>query len=395
MNIPQTEQFPEDPDHLPPARRRRARRLLAPMDVDEKAGFIGKLAHRTSPSFDFYLFSLISGSSLSLSILVDEPALFILGAILAPFMAPYLGVSFAAIMGSMSFFLRSLAGFLIGSFLVFLTGLVAGYATEFSSTTTYTYAHLHAQLSWPNLILLAVGVIVTTGAIVRFSRTANVASVALAYALYIPISIAGFGLTSNVPDLWPDGLVVYSAYLAWGALLGVLTMILLGFRPLSLFGYTLGGVFLVVGILLALGISSAGVVIGARVGLPTPIPSATPTITATLTPTLTPIPPTPTNTLTQTPVPPTQTPTPTITPTPTATPMFAIVDAGDSGGAYVRDEPAGAIVTILANGTIIQLLPEVAEVEGTAWQKVITPEGMQGWMVQELLVTATPISSPG
>lgn len=395
MELPRTEQFPEDPDHLPPARRRRAKRSLAPMDADEKASFIGKLVHRTSPSFDFYLFSLISGSILSLGILIDEPALFILGAILAPFMAPYLGISFAAVMGSMSFFLRSLAGFLIGSTLVFLTGLVAGYATEFSSTTRYAFAHLHAQLSWPNLVLLAVGVIVTTGAVVRFSRTANVASVALAYALYIPISIAGFGLTSNIPDLWPDGLVVYSAYLAWGALLGVLTMVLLGFRPLSLFGYTLGGVLLVVGILIVIGISSAGVVIGARVGLPTPIPSATPTVTATFTQTLTPLPPTPTSTLTPSPVPPTKTPTPTITLTPTPTPVYATVEAGDSGGAFLREEPAGAIITILANGTIVQLLPEVIDVEGTAWQRIITPDGIEGWMVQELLVTTAPTATPG
>jgi len=395
MDLPRTEQFPEDPDHLPPARRRRARRLLAPMNADEKAGFIGMLVHRTSPSFDFYLFSFISGCILSLGILVDEPAILILGAIIAPFMAPYLGISFAAVMGSMSFFLRSLVGFLIGSTLVFLTGLVAGYAADFSSTTAYAYAYLHAQLSWPNLILLAVGVIVTTGAVVRFSRTANVASVAIAYALYIPISIAGFGLSSKVPDLWPDGLVVYSAYLAWGALLGVVIMFLLGFRPLSLFGYTLGGVLLVVGILCVIGISSAGVVIGARVGLPTPIPSATPTVTATFTQTLTPVPPTPTSTITPSPVPPTKTPTPTITPTPSPTPIFAIVEAGDSGGAFVRDEPAGAILTILANGTIVQLLPDVVDVGGTAWQQVITPDGIEGWMVQELLVTATPTSSPG
>jgi hypothetical protein len=37
MTLPNSEQFPDDPDSLPPARRRRARRLLAPLNADERA----------------------------------------------------------------------------------------------------------------------------------------------------------------------------------------------------------------------------------------------------------------------------------------------------------------------------------------------------------------------
>ncbi len=127
MNLPPTELIPDDPDHLPPARRRRARRLLAPLNADERADFIGDIAHRASPSFDFFLFSFLAGIVISAGLLLDEPALAILGALVAPVMAPVVGLSLGAVSGSLRFFLRSLAGLLVGCILVFLTGMVSGY----------------------------------------------------------------------------------------------------------------------------------------------------------------------------------------------------------------------------------------------------------------------------
>ena len=57
MSIPKTDQFPEDPEDLTPARKRRAERGLIPEDLVEIADDIEELAQKTSPSFDFYLFS--------------------------------------------------------------------------------------------------------------------------------------------------------------------------------------------------------------------------------------------------------------------------------------------------------------------------------------------------
>ncbi len=62
MNRYNSKRFPNDPDRLPPARRRRARRLLTPLDADERAAFLDEIAHRTYPSFDFFLFSLLAGA---------------------------------------------------------------------------------------------------------------------------------------------------------------------------------------------------------------------------------------------------------------------------------------------------------------------------------------------
>ena len=393
MNIPNTEQYPDDPDKLPPARRRRASRLLAPLNADERADFLSSIAQRVSPSLDFFLFSLLAGSVLSFGLLIDSPAILVLGALIAPLMTPFVGIALGTVIGSAQLFLRSLVALAVGSFFVFLTGLVFGYLSQTWSPSSYSLAHYHVQLSWPNIVLIATGAVLTSAAMVRYVHSTAIPSVALAYSLYIPIACSGFGITSGVPDLWPDGLVIYSIYLAWGALLGALTLAVLGFRPLTLFGYTLGGVILLVGVILLIGLGGAGAVIGAQVGLPTPTPSITPSPlppTATYTPTLTPIPPTATYTPTSTPPPPTDTPTPTLSPTPSPTPVYAIVEAEVGGGAFVRDEPAGEIIDLLANGTIVQVLAGREQIDGEVWIQILTPGGSEGWILEILLVSVTP-----
>ena len=292
MNLPITEHIPDDPDRLPPARRRRARRLLAPLDADERAAFVDEIAHRASPTFDFFLFSLLAGVVISAGLMLDQPAILLLGSLVAPLMAPVVGLSLATVVGSIRFFLRSLVGFLIGSALVFLAGLLAGYLTRYWSPPTLIQAHSHAQLSWANFLVLAIGAVFTSAAMLHDGQRSAVASVALAYTLYIPIAIAGFGLSSTTPNLWPDGLVVYSIHLAWAALLGAITLVIFGYRPLTLFGYTFGGALTLLGIILLIGLGGTGAVVGGQMALPTPIPSATSTITLTPTLTLTPVPPT-------------------------------------------------------------------------------------------------------
>ncbi len=387
MNLPHTEREPDNPDNLPPARRRRAHRLLAPLDADERAVFLDDLAHRTSSSFDFFLFSLLAAAVLSVGVLLDAPALLVLGAILAPLMAPFIGIALGTVTGTARFFFRSLFGLLIASVVVFLIGALAGVAALPWMPLTLSQAHLHAQLSWPNFLVLAIGAIWSAAAIVHEDHNPSIPSVALAYELYIPLVIAGFGITSGVPHLFPDGLVIFVINLAWGALLSAITLAVMGFRPLTLFGYTLGAAVTLMGVILLIGLSGASAVLGAQVALPTSTPTPTFTITPTPTLTSTPVPPTATLTPTVTPSP---TKPPTITPSPTATPILALIQARLGGGALIRSEPNGKIIGSLINNTLMKILPDSVESNGTIWVHVVAPDGTEGWMDQRVLVTATP-----
>lgn len=399
MNLPQTEQTPDDPERLPPARRRRARRLLAPLNADERAAFLDHLAHRASPSFDFFLLSIIAGLVFSVGLLIDSPAVLVLGAILAPLMSPAVGISLATIIGSYRYFFRSLFGLLLGGSLVFLAGWLVGMAAKawYMPEVNFVMAHLHAQLSWPDFIVLAIAAVLTSAAMTHSDDiriplgsslrggvipSAALPSIALAYELLLPLAAAGFGLGSGIPDLFPDGLLVFALHLTWAAFLGAITLAIIGFRPLTLFGYTLSGVVTLLAAILMTGVIGASTVSVTKMALPTPIPSATPTVTMTPTSTATPVPPT--ATLTPTPTP-TLTLTPTATLTPTPTPVYAIIQAGDAGGAFVRDAPAGNPISLLNNGTRVQVLPERVEADGEIWINVITPDGQQGWVLETLL----------
>ena len=390
MNQYNSKATPDDPDRLPPARRRRARRLLAPVEADERAAFLATVAHRASPSFDFFLFSLLAGAVIAGGFLLDAPAILVLGALISPLMTPAVGVALGTVIGSGRFFFRSLVGLMIGGLLVFLVGWLAGYAVRIWLPLPLTLAHYHAQLSWFNFLVLALGAGLTAAGMARSAHSAVLPSVALAYCLYLPLSTAGIGLGSGELFLWPDGVVVFALHLAWAALFGAFTLAIIGFRPLTLFGYTLGGVVVLVGVVLLIGIGGVGAVFGAQMALPTPVPTATSTVTLTVTPTLTPVPPTATSTLTVTP---TLAPTATHTPTPTATPVLALVVAGESGGAHLRAEPGfqSPSLALLANGTLVQVLPgDIVEEGGGFWVHVRTPDGKEGWILATLLATATP-----
>ncbi len=390
MPVHQSETFPEDPNFLPPARRRRARRILAPLDVDERSLILDQIARRASPSFDFFLFSATTGLLMGIGLLFDAPALLVLGAIFAPVMAPVTGIALGTVVGSAQHFLRSLVGLLIGSVLVFLGGLITGFVggilLQSGVSLKLTQAHYHAQISWVGFLVLAVGAGLTIAAMAGNERNAAAPSVALAYELYLPLAVAGFGFASRQPHLWPDGLVVFAVHLAWSALVGMIVLAFLGFRPLTLFGYTLSGAVILAGIIVLIGISGAGAVVGGKIGLPTPVPTATLTFTPTLSPTLTPIPPTTTPTLTPTR---THAPTATRTLTPSSTPVIEIVSAPNTEGILLRAEPGGEIIKSYLNGIPMEILPDSFLLNGLLWTHVIAPDGEKGWILQSLLATPT------
>ena len=330
MSIPKSDQIPDDPEDLSPARRRRAERGIVPEDLVEIADEVESLANQTIPSFDFYLFSLLAAAIITASILADSPALIVLGVLAAPPLNPFFGISLGTATGSFKFFGQRFAGSMLASGFVFLVGILGGYGTFVIKTPGVQFLIYNARFSWTHIVLVISGTILSIITIKRQSQTPTLPSVALAYELFVPLAIAGFGFGSGQPHLWPDGLVVFGIHLAVMVITGTITFILLGIKPLRFIGYTLGSVVTILGIVGVIGLTSAGAVVGGNVAMPTLVPTATLSPTPappTSTPTITPIPPSPTvtptlPTPTNTPLPtgtPTETPKPTDTPTPTPT----------------------------------------------------------------------------
>ncbi len=150
-----------------------------------------------------------------------------------------------------------------------------------------------------------------------------------------------------------------------------------------------------------------------KTGLATPVPvtitlaSTSPTAASTLTAL-----PQPDNntaaigvpTTTKTSVP-TRTPRPTLAPTETTTstvtaeptPIIAIIRAAEGGGAFIREKPGGIVLATLGNGATVTIFPnDFQEVKKVIWVHifaVVNDKRVEGWMMQSVLQTATPIAN--
>jgi uncharacterized membrane protein len=391
MNLPTSEPLPSDEDkNLPPARRRRKQRMILPGETSERAEYVDEIAQRLIPPAEFFLFSGLVGLVLAAALLMDSPALYVLAALISPFMAPVVGLSLAVMLGSVRYFLRSLGAFAIGSLLVFVLGALAGALAGMLPELRIMQAVFHTHFSWPDFLVLTLGAGMTAYLSVRLAQSKPlVASAALAYELYLPLGAAGFGLTSGMPNLWPDGLIVFAVYLAWTALIGVAVLLVLGLRPTNFFGYSLGSTILLLSIVAAIALSGLTTALDTQVAMPLSSPTPTPTITLTPTLTDTPVPPTPSFTPTHTLVP-TATTTLTVSPVPTL--ALAVINAKEQGGANIHSKPEfnAPVVRILGNGWPVEVYPDAVNSEGVIWRKIRISDGVEGWIWETLILTATP-----
>jgi hypothetical protein len=117
----------------------------------------------------------------------------------------------------------------------------------------------------------------------------------------------------------------------------------------------------------------------AVIGVPSPTPSRTST----------PAPITPQATLK-----PTQTSTSTVTAEPTA--IIGLIKASEGGGAFIREKPGGKVLATLPNGATVTIVPnDFQEVNNVTWIHVfalVNGVRVEGWMIQSVLVTATPVA---
>ena len=134
-----------------------------------------------------------------------------------------IGLALATVAGSARFFFQSLGSIGVGGLLVFMCGVLTGWVARVLPLKYFIQAPYHSLFSWPDFIVTSLGAGLIALLLVRQPHTRSLpASVALAYELYVPLGVAGFGLTSGQAHLWPDGLVVFLVHLAWAVLLGAI-----------------------------------------------------------------------------------------------------------------------------------------------------------------------------
>ena len=399
------EPFPEEPalpddftpigdlSSLPRARRRRAQRMLIPPGAGERAALLETLARRAFPSLEFFLFAFLCGVILGAGYLIDlrysSQALMLLGLLLAPLLTPWVGITMAAATGSWRFFFQTLGGLAVAALLVFLTGALAGLAGRlWLPLPDFSQAYIHSHLWWLDLVIVVLGAVLLVLSFARSEQRPILPSIMLAYGFFMPLSAAGFGLGLGMPEFALNGSGVFLTHLALATLVGGITLAIMRFKPLRASGYILPvivGLAALFGVVQLTGLTAIirDAITNARQQAPTPVvlPSLTigPPRTATPTASLAP------------------SATASLSPTPKATPSYAVINAETGGGATVRTEPgAGTVITILLNGSVVEILPEIQSVGTVTWTRVRLPGDVEGWVLQGVLhaATLTPTFTP-
>ena len=415
------------------SRRRRAnRREMFPADAEGQTAFISDLSRRAYPTFELFVFSLACGAIVGLGFLLDSQAVLLLGILVTPLMTPWVGFLLAIITGSPRFLFETFMALIISVVIVFLGGLLTGFAARLFLPITLANVFIHARLWIPALVVLSVGAVTLVVSFARSEKKPYLPSILIAYAFYLPINAGGFGLGSGVPGIWPQGILVFAVHFALASVLGLLTLFALKLRP------TIQGIFFsAIALLLFAGVlvilMGSGLPFSANrvtevatlTTQPTPLPSQTPSLTATITssprPSSTSIPSsaasiaptsgtvtatTATITTTATPVtdapspvpltlsitlPATETPTVTLTFEPQT--VFGTVGASEGGGANLRQTPNGKYLMTLDNGTIVEIYPDFRQVNGVAWMHVVVTRNgqrVEGWLLESVVSYATP-----
>jgi len=405
------------------ARRRRAHRAVFPSDAEDQAAMLTDLARRAYPSYELYLFAVISGVILGVGFFFDAPAVIIFGALSGPLLTPWVGMTLASITGTARFFAQTLAALFVSFIIVFVIGLIAGFASTPLQPITLNQVYAHSRLWFPDLIVLAVSAILLVVTFVRTETRPYLPSAMLAYEFYLPVSAAGFGIGAGLLDVFPQALYIFLIHFVWATLFGLITLAFLRFRPLTVARSLLTITIVLIIFATLFGLTGYGnsfwniitgqtsapsqtasipttpppsqaanlspTEISSPLGTGTPSPNPSPRPSGTAAPTLA---VSPTLLGGDIVFPPTETFTPTVTIEPT--PIFAKISAIEGGGAYMRKTPGGEFLATLDNGVIVEVLGETQELRGVTWVKIAAIKNgirMEGWIIQSVLVTATPV----
>jgi len=403
------------PTNQAPRRRRRTPRITERLSASDIGERLESISQRSSPTVDFFVFSFLCGCILGVGYILDAPAILLIGILVAPMLGPWVGASLSAATGEIRFFRQTFGAVLTGFAVVFIVGYLAGLASRIFQPLTLSQAFYHARLWLPDLLMLVIGTAVLVIGFIRSDDKPIIPSLMVAYQLYLTVSAAGFGLGSNVQGLWPQAGLVLLIHLALSFLIGLVIFFYMGFRPLDPRGYMLMAVLVLFGLFVVAGFAGFGSLVNVRgdqaYSTPVETSSPTPEIIPTNKPksTIKPLEPTVTAYFTPSPRPSATEPdvVPTVELTPLAgissaptlvpTPVYGRVQS-QSGGVIVRVEPGGNSMTTVENGYLAEILGDVpVVVDGGTWIHVVirTPlREINGWVLSELIVTATPSFSP-
>jgi hypothetical protein len=387
MSIPTTESQPDGFHRAPQNQPRQVRNALRTANPKRVSDFIDDLFRRNQLNAASIRQLLISLVLLAVGLIADLPLLVLLAAVVAPLFSPMIGMVIATLKPSGRHFGRSLL-FLIVAILAFF-GL--GYLISLINQNAIPIEGLKSFFvlnnGWLEWLVLAVTAIFSVYLFLyRTNGYVVLPSAVFVYLIFIPIGLAGFFFAIGEQSLALQMLSLSSARFFVSLFVMSIVVWIEGFSPKASLGWITFAVIFMLAVfgvvenydnqILAMlpepeGEKAALIMPSETLPSPTPAPA-----TATPMPTL-PAKPSPTALAKQTEI---------------VEPIIKQATVNSESGVVVREAPStsAVIVTYINNGQRVTLLDEQANADGMDWERVIAPDGKEGWVGARFLVEVEP-----
>jgi len=387
MSIPKTETKPDGLQSLPPKQRRSMRKYIETASNRDKNELLLGIAQHSLPHMQHYGQLLICLFLLVIGYLLGSNLIFLAGIIAIPMAKPLLSLVYAGALPSARHFWQALLGLIITIAGFFLAGWFVRNANPVQMDSFLAGVNLsgvtEGGLFWSILIITAA---LTAYWFTYHDALSRLSSILLGYLVLMPFFAAGQSAllgfaTGSVPLL-----IVGLTRLGLALLVMFLTTWVLGFGPRKAFG-----IFIAVLILTVATVSLIEIIHREQ----SSTQAQTPEPTLVVVPTATPVPPTPTTpppTATATSIP-SPTPEPTPSPEPTATVLaYTSARVTAPNGLVIREGPSPSFyVLAYVNFDDVVWLTGVQETnQGITWDQIVAPDGGIGWVSTRYLEVINP-----
>ncbi len=394
MSIPTTETQPDGIHKAPRNHSQQVRKVLAAAGPRQVQDMINDMIRRNHLNLNYFWQLLLSLALLAIGLMADLPLLVLLSAVTAPVLNPMVGMVISAIKPSMSYLGKSFFFFLITTAVFFGAGWLINLLSPSTISTELITGFFSLKDGWLEWVVLAITSIISIYLFLyRPGGPSVVTSTVLAYLIFIPVALAGLLFAQGEQATTVNLLLLSGARFFVSLLILLVSTWLFGFSPKDITGW----------LLLILVVIAAGLAIfEMRFFRPSlSLPKTDPVKVVASAPTEEPVMPTEESPI-PTKLPPTSTAVPTqisqptaaVQPTPTVTSMQTAQYAQviSESGVVVRESPstAAVIVTYVNNGLQVTLLGEQVTDQGMDWEKVIAPDGKEGWVAARFLQTINP-----
>ena len=387
MSIPTTETQPDGLHRAPRNQPQQVRTVLSKASPQQIKDFIDDLIRRNQLNLSSFWQLIVSLALLAVGLVANLPLLVLLSAVSAPVLNPMIGLVLSAIKPSGRYFGKSLFFVLISAAAFFGTGWLINLVSPSAISPDQFNGFFAVNDSWLEWVVLALTSILSVYLFLyRPGGPSVVTSTVLAYLIFIPVTLAGLLYAQGDQATATNLLVLSGARFFIGILVLLITTWLFDFSPKGVQGWLFLGIVV---------IASALVIFELRFEQPSYTllesdpwkvvaaePSKEPSAPTQLPPTKT--------------VAPTQTSQPTIavqlTPTAVAIPTTQYAQVVSESGVVVRESPStqAVIITYINNGLQVTLLGEKVNDQGMDWEKVIAPDGKEGWVSARFLSVINP-----